>query len=92
MVADYIYIFLPSKHEQMPSPFILPSAFVLLPGELQDLLWSEQDGKEEAHEEIFMRSYLKLNKKVVGISSYRQAWAPQGPPDLMTRHVNVAKD
>lgn len=39
-----------------------------------------------------MHSYLKLNKKVVGISSYRQAWAPQGPPDLMTRHVNVAKD
>lgn len=92
MAVGYVYIFLPSGHKQTPPPFILPSAFVLLPGDVPDLLQWEQDGKEEAREEIFMLSYLKVSKKVVGISSHRQAWAPWGPPDLVPRRANVAQD
>lgn len=57
----------------LPPPFILPSAFVLLPGEVQKLSQLEQDGKKEASEEISRLSYLKVNEKVVGIPSYRQA-------------------
>lgn len=84
MAVGYVYIFLPTGPKQMPiaSTIHFAFSFYFTTWEVQNLLQSEQDGKEEASEETFRLSYLKVNKKVVGISSYRQARTPPGPPDL----------
>lgn len=84
MAVGYVYIFLPTGPKQMPiaSTIRFAFSFYFTTWEVQNLSQSEQDGKEEASEETFRLSYLKVNKKVVGISSYRQAPTPPGPPDL----------
>lgn len=77
----------------LPPPFILLSAFVLLPeGSPEPLAVTARHGKEKANM-VTLLSCLEVNKKGWACLATSSLGVPIWPvDDLMTRHRNVAKD